>query len=200
MRTLTRWTTLSGMLAALTITAARAEAQTWIANLTGPNESPSNTSPGTGQAVVILSGNSLSVQVTFSGLTSGTTASHIHCCTSAPLTGTAGVATPVPTFPGFPLGVTSGSYSQVFNLLLTSSYNPAFLAANGGTAESAEAALIGGMSAGDAYLNIHTTNFPSGEIRGFLTTVPEPSELFLLASGLVGLGVVVRTRPPTRRR
>jgi hypothetical protein len=57
-------------------------------------------------------------------LTSTDTAAHIHCC--APLGTNAGVATTVPTFLGFPLGVTSGTYSsQVFDLTQPLIYNPA---------------------------------------------------------------------------
>ena len=48
-------------------------------------------------------------------------------------TGTAGVATTTPTFPGFPSGVTSGSYSNTFDLTLASSWNATFITDNGGT-------------------------------------------------------------------
>ena len=95
-----------------------------------------------------------------------TTAAHIHCCISPP--GNTGVATTTPTFPGFPLGVTSGSYSRTFDMTAASSYNPAFVTAHGGTTAGAAAALLAGLQAGQAYLNIHTTMFPGGEIRGFL--------------------------------
>jgi hypothetical protein len=65
----------------------------------------------------------------------------------------------------------SGPYSHTFNMLDLSSYNPAFVAANGGTAASAEAALFAGIMTGHAYLNVHTTMFPGGEIEGFLLRV-----------------------------
>jgi hypothetical protein len=71
------------------------------------------------------------IDVSFSGLLGTTTASHIHCCTPTPLSGTAGVATTTPTFAGFPLGVTSGTYMNTLDLTLASSYNPAFVTANG---------------------------------------------------------------------
>ena len=151
--------------------------------LSGPAESPPNPSPGTGFAQVTVdtgfSGldDTMQVEVTFSGLLGTTTASHIHAATASPGTGTAGVATTTPYFAGFPLGVTSGSYSNTLDLTLASSYNPAFITANGGTTAGAEAALLASMAADTAYLNIHTTVVPGGEIRGFLTpvTVPEPS-------------------------
>lgn len=43
--------------------------------------------------------------VIFSGLLGNVTASHIHCCTAAAGTSTAGVATMTPTFTNFPSGV-----------------------------------------------------------------------------------------------
>jgi hypothetical protein len=128
------------------------------------------------------------LQFTSNGSASGTTASHVHCCTTSPLTGTANVATQVPTFVGFPLGVRAGDYTNSFDLTLASSYNPAFITANGGTTASAEAALIQGMSEGRAYLNIHTNAFTGGEIRGFLITTPEPGSVLLMSAGLLAVG------------
>jgi hypothetical protein len=45
------------------------------------------------------------------------------------------------------------------------------------------------MEAGDAYLNIHTTMFPNGEIRDLLVT-PLPATLPLFATGLGALGLL----------
>ena len=158
----------------------------YYAVLDGPSEP--TVSPGTGWALVTYDStlHSLSVHVAFQDLLAGVTASHIHCCTALPGVGTAGVATPTPTFPGFPSGVTSGTYDRVFDLTLSSSFNAAFITGHGGTTASAEAALASGLAAGDAYLNIHTTAFPGGEIRGFLV-VPEPESIALFGVGLCGL-------------
>jgi CHRD domain len=141
--------------------------------LSGANESPSNASLGTGTTQVTYDdiAHSLRVQVTFSGLTGNTTAAHIHGPTATAGIGTAGVITTTPTFAGFPTGVTSGSYDNTLDLTLNSSYNASFITANGGTTSGAETALAASLAAGKSYLNIHTTAFPGGEIRSFLTPV-----------------------------
>jgi hypothetical protein len=145
----------------------------WV-SLSGPAEVPANNSPGTGKALVTIDAvaNTMRVQATFSGLVAGVTACHIHTPTAVAGSGTAGVATTLPTFTGFPSGVTSGTYDQTFNMLLASSYNPSFVTNNGGTPASAWTALRAGITAGKAYLNIHSTTFPGGEIRGFLNLCP----------------------------
>jgi hypothetical protein len=174
----------------LPVPAAYAIPITFVANLTGANEVPLVASPGTGFAAVVLdpTAQTLQVNATFSGLTSNTSAAHIHCC--APLGMNAGVATTVPVFPGFPLGVTSGSYSSVvFDLTQPTIYNPAFVTLEGGTIPLAEAALIAGIQNGQTYLNIHTMINPGGEIRGQLEPVPEPTTLLLLGTTLTGLGL-----------
>jgi hypothetical protein len=137
-------------------------------SLSGANENPPNTSPGSGSATVTwnTATNRMTVQVVFDGLTAGTTASHIHCCAVPPAN--AMVATQLPRFIGFPVGVTSGTYSNTFDMTDPASYNPAFVTANGGSVATAEPVLLAGLLAGKAYLNIHTTMFPGGEIRGTL--------------------------------
>ena len=170
---------------------------TYIANLDGPSESPPNASPGTGFALVDFDniGHTLFVHVNFSGLVAGNTAAHIHSATAVPFTGTTGVATTVPTFTGFPSGVTSGTYDHTFDLTLASSWNPAFITAHGGSEASAEAFLGVSLAAGTAYVNIHSPVFPGGEIRGFFVPVPVPATMLLFGTGLAGLaGIRLRRK------
>ena len=176
--------------------AAYAAPMTFFADLSGANETPPTGSPGTGLATIVLDpvAQTLQVNATFSGLTSNTTAAHIHCCQTTPGNPAAvGVATTVPTFPavdssmGFPLGVTSGTFtSGVYDLTQPLIYNTSpggFLSMFPGGIPQAEAALIAGIEGGLTYFNIHTTVNPGGEIRGQLEPVPGP----IVGAGLPGL-------------
>jgi hypothetical protein len=155
--------------------AAQADPLTYSANLSGAAESPPNASPDT---------HYLSIAADFTGLTGTSGSAHIHCCTALPGEGTAGVATMLPTFTGFPSGVMSGNYASVFDTSQASFWNATFVTNNGGTTAGAEAALLAALGAGTSYFNIHSSTYTGGEIRGFLAPVPEPAQAALLLAGL----------------
>ena len=56
------------------------------------------------------------------------------------------------------------------------------------------AAQVGNIVAGLTYLNFHTVQFGSGEIRGQIQVIPEPETYLLMMAGLAGVGAMVRRR------
>lgn len=164
----------------------------YTASLSGAAEDTPNDSLGTGDSTVTIDtiAMTMRVEATFSGLTGVTTAAHIHGPTTTPLTGVAGVMTPTPSFPSFPAGVTAGAYDMTFDLTQATSFNPAFVAMHGGSVGAAADAMLAALAEGRAYINIHSSEFGSGEIRGFY--IPSPG-----AAGLVAMCGVAASR---RRR
>jgi hypothetical protein len=181
----------------------------FLGTLDGLQERPPGgpvVTPGTGfgTAEYDAVANTLTVHVEFSGLVGTTTDAHIHCCfvpgTPVPPGENAGVALGFSAT--FPLGVTSGTYDQVFNLSNPAVFNTTFRNNNGGTADSARDALLAAMrvepgepaNSPRAYFNIHTTFRPGGEIRGDISSVPEPASMLLAVCGLAMFALRRRVR------
>jgi hypothetical protein len=183
-----------------------ANGEIFVGLLNGAQENPPVATTGTGSGTAIYNPHTreLAVDVNFSNLIAGTTNAHIHCCSTS-LGTNAGVAIHfVPN--GFPLGVTSGSFSHTYDLSLASSFDAGYLAASGGTADLARARLLNAMRVGVendplpgdssiAYFNIHTSFRPGGEIRGnIIPGIPEPAAILLLLSGLAPVALARRGR------
>lgn len=149
------------VLSASTLQAATISLTTTLA---GANQVPPNASPGFGSGAMTYDDvtNQLDWNITFSDLVAGATAAHFHG-PAAPGTN-ASVQVPIP------LGTSSGMTSG----LLTGS----------ATLTSAqETQLLSDLW----YVNIHSSVFPGGEIRGQVQVVPLPAAAWLLISGLSGL-------------
>jgi hypothetical protein len=185
----------SPLVAAMLLAVSGAQAQTYsFASGLGP-EAAGATGNGAVLVDFDVGAQTLSLDSIWFGLSGTTTVAHIHCCTATPGTGTVGVAVTPGTLPGFPTGVTFGSYSVTLDLTQASTFTTGFLAGpGGGTVAGASAALLAGLNAGSAYFNVHSTAFPAGEIRGFLQPVPEPATWGMLALGCLAVGAAARRR------
>ena len=136
-------------------------------------KSPPRQVTGTGLSTVLLDNvaDTITVSTSFAGLTSPATLAHIHG--PAPIGVNAPVLFP---FTGVPSATSGTIPTQTFALT---------------------AAQASELEAGLFYVNIHTTEFLEGEIRGqILSTVPEPASLGLLGLGLAGIAPMLGRRQP----
>jgi hypothetical protein len=177
--------------AALAVVATPATAATFFTTtLSGAKETVPNASTATGFGNLTLSddNNSISLLLSWTGLNGGpATGAHIHCCA---LPGANG---PVAIDFG-PPALTTGSVTRTYDLTLLGTYSGGFLSANGGTAVSARAALLAGLTSGRTYFNVHNAQFPGGEIRGQLVAVPEAATWGMMIVGFGIVGGTMRTR------
>lgn len=153
----------------------KADTITFTATLSGANEVPNPvTTNATGTATLILDTvtGKATLSVSFTGLSSGLTGSHIHCC--APAGANAGVLV------NFGSQLTTGSTSGSFS--------------NWAIPMTFTAQQISDLINGRMYVNIHSSNNTGGEIRGQLTAVPEPGTLLLFGAGLLSVAGRLRKR------
>lgn len=182
-------------LAASTLVAAASQAAPvyYRAVASGPAEEIPNGSPGSSVSSFEIDDLILRAEIPFRDLSSPTVSAHIHCCTIDAFRGAAPIAIP---FLDFPLQVTAGVYSATFDLGDPATYDPDFLAANGGTPQLASGALINAFNGNQAYVNIHSAAYPAGEIRGFAVAapIPEPGAWAMMGMGLGVLALLARCR------
>jgi hypothetical protein len=140
--------------------------------LNGYNEVPPVFTAGTGTLNLQISsdGTSISYVLSYSGLSSDVTQAHIHFG-ERPVNGgiivylcdnTGKAPSGVPACPNS--GTVSGTITATD---VDPSGDPEPTDAQGITAGDF-AGLLGALVNGDAYANVHTANFPAGEIRGWL--------------------------------
>ena len=138
------------------------------ATLSGDQEVPPTTSTGTGFATVTLDdvSNLLSWDVSWSGLTGPAIAMHFHG--------------PALFFQNAPPVVDIGAISGLTSPSIGSTTITASQASE----------LLEGLW----YINIHTSDFPPGEIRGQVNVIPIPAAVWLFGTGLLGLVALARRR------
>jgi hypothetical protein len=157
-----RFAFLAAALLILALASVARAAETFTASLDGDNEVPPVAGDGTGSATVTISddGQSVSWDVSYSGLTGDPAAGHIHF-------GGADVAGPVMI-----------PFATVTPTGTTGTFNAADYA--GGEGIPADwAGVLAAIRGGNSYVNIHTAANPGGEIRGQLrgsTTPPTDTE------------------------
>lgn len=178
---------LFGSLATL-VTAASAHAGTtmFVSSLTGANERPDPVStPARGTASAVLTGEPgryiLDWTITYSNLSSDPVAGHIHYSIAPPGREPTEVSGPiVEELDDFPDEQGHGRSATITGDWTSHDRTKPL------TDE-----LVDSLFDGELYLNIHSENFPNGEIRGQLVRAGDPTLIPLPApvlSGVLGLG------------
>jgi hypothetical protein len=132
------------------------DAEVFTASLSGSNEVPVRPSAGSGSAGITFDGTTVRFAIEIDDI-SNVTQAHIH-------SGAAGVNGPVRVFlfpPPPARAATANPFSTGDRSILTEG---TFTASDVGGVTFEE--LLSQMRSGNAYVNVHTTQFPGGEIRG----------------------------------
>jgi hypothetical protein len=127
--------------------AAHSRATTYVVRMNGAQETPANNTKGTGSATFTLDGTKLNYSIDVKDLSGPASAAHIHV-------GAVGVAGP-PVYSFTVKAIASGTVA-------TGTIDLTRDASAGVSSDS----LTKLLANGNAYVNVHTKNFPNGEIRG----------------------------------
>ncbi len=158
---------LTLVLAFVTLTAAAGSSFTMKTRLTGFEEVPSISTPARGSFRATADGDSIDYVLTYSGIPTAVTQSHIHF-------GQPGVAAGISIFlcsnlgngpAGTPACPTPGG-TVTGTLTAAQVVGPSAQ----GIAAGEFSEIIAAIRAGYGYVNVHSTQYPPGEIRGQLRT------------------------------
>ena len=129
------------------VTPPRSAAVTYVVRMNGGQETPANNTKGTGSGTFTIDGSKLKYSIDVKDLSGAASAAHIHV-------GAMGVSGP-PVYTFAVKASADGNISEGTIDLTTD--------ASAGVSGDSLRKL---MSNGNAYVNVHTKNFPAGEVRG----------------------------------
>jgi hypothetical protein len=137
------------------------------------------TGSGDGTLTLNAAGNALTFNnILWSGLSANSTLAHIHG----------------PAAPGVPAGVLYTLFPTYTTVGGTSGAINGTMPLVAGTGTFSLSQQLDQLNSGLWYINIHSTAFGGGEIRGQIVPVPEPSTWMIGSVGLVGLLLGMRRR------
>ncbi len=126
---------------------------TFVTTMNGAGENPVKAVPGTGTATIVKAGGVYTYTITYTGMTGPLTGGHIHGPAAAGAN-----ATVIVPFANASGAAASGTLTGTFT--------------STNTATISNDSLDVLMRTGNAYVNLHTTANPLGEIRGQLSQQP----------------------------
>jgi len=133
------------------------------ADLSGANEVPARDTAATGTCGFVVNGDRVDFSITTEGLSSGVVGAHIHI---APAGSNGPVRVPFinPNLAG--TNTQTPFIAPNEGILIENSFGTTDV-----TGGLTLADVLSAMRSGNAYCNIHTVNFPGGEIRGQIRSI-----------------------------